>query len=70
MRGPVLRAVSRSFYLSIRLLPEKLRDPIALAYLLARATDTIADTSEISAELRAQELEKLAAQIQGAESSR
>ncbi|MGZ5554019.1 MAG: squalene/phytoene synthase family protein, partial [Chthoniobacterales bacterium] len=59
LRGPILRAVSRSFYLSIRLLPAKLRDPIALAYLLARATDTIADTSEISAALRAEELEKL-----------
>ncbi|MGZ5025073.1 MAG: squalene/phytoene synthase family protein, partial [Chthoniobacterales bacterium] len=65
LRGPILRAVSRSFYLSIRLLPAKLRDPIALAYLLARATDTIADTSEISAALRAEELEKLAARIQG-----
>jgi farnesyl-diphosphate farnesyltransferase len=69
LRGPILRSVSRSFYLSIRLLPAKLRDPIALAYLLARATDTIADTSEISAELRARELEKLAARIQGADTS-
>ncbi len=69
LRGPILRSVSRSFYLSIRLLPEELRDPIALAYLLARATDTIADTSEISAELRAAELKKLAARVQGEETS-
>ncbi len=67
LRGPILRSVSRSFYLSIRLLPKELRDPIALAYLLARATDTIADTSEISAELRAAELKKLAVCIQGEE---
>lgn len=65
LRGPILRSVSRSFYLSIRLLPTKLRDPIALAYLLARATDTIADTAEISAAVRTAELAKLAASIQG-----
>ena len=65
LRGPILRSVSRSFYLSIRLLPKKLRDPIALAYLLARATDTIADTTEISADIRAAELKKLAERIQG-----
>lgn len=65
LRGPVLRSVSRSFYLSIRLLPAKLRDPIALAYLLARATDTIADTAEIDPALRLQELANLRARIQG-----
>jgi len=65
LRGPVLRSVSRSFYLSIRLLPATLRDPIALAYLLARATDTIADTAEIDAKLREESLRKLARAIQG-----
>lgn len=65
LRRPILRSVSRSFYLSIRLLPGKLRDPIALAYLLARATDTIADTTEISAAVRTDELAKLAGLIQG-----
>lgn len=63
--GPILCSVSRSFYLSIRLLPAKLRDPIALAYLLARATDTIADTNEIDGALRVKELARLAALIQG-----
>ena len=65
LRNEILRSVSRSFYLSIRLLPEKLRDPIALAYLLARATDTIADTAEISAHVRMEELARLATLIQG-----
>lgn len=69
LRGAVLRDTSRSFYLSIRLLPAGLRDPIALAYLLARATDTIADTREISAEIRTEQLGKLAALIQNGESS-
>jgi farnesyl-diphosphate farnesyltransferase len=65
LRGPILRSVSRSFYLSIRLLPIRLRDPIALAYLLARATDTMADTSDIAAAVRLKELARLAAAIQG-----
>ncbi|MBA3386284.1 MAG: squalene/phytoene synthase family protein [Verrucomicrobiota bacterium] len=65
LRGPILRSVSRSFYLSIRLLPLKLRDPIALAYLLARATDTIADTTAADGAIRRDELAKLAGWIQG-----
>ena len=39
----VLRGVSRAFYLTLRVLPSPLRTPIGLAYLLARAADTIAD---------------------------
>ena len=39
----VLKGVSRSFYLTLRILPKPLREPIGLAYLLARAADTIAD---------------------------
>ncbi len=39
----VLEGVSRSFYLTIRVLPKNLREPIGLAYLLARTADTIAD---------------------------
>jgi farnesyl-diphosphate farnesyltransferase len=66
LRGPVLRSVSRSFYLSLRILPRPLRDPLSLAYLLARATDTIADTPEPPAELRAGALHDLAQAIQGA----
>lgn len=64
LRGSILRGVSRSFYLSIRLLPVPGRDPISLAYLLARATDTIADTAEIDASLRSERLRDLAALIQ------
>jgi farnesyl-diphosphate farnesyltransferase len=61
--GPVLRSVSRSFYLSIRLLPSGLRQPVGLAYLLARATDTLADTHQIPAEIRRPQLERLASII-------
>lgn len=62
----LLRSVSRSFYLSIRFLPTALREPIGLAYLLARATDTIADTHEIDASLRRMHLATLANLVQGA----
>ena len=61
----ILKSVSRSFYLTIKFLPRPLREPISLAYLLARATDTIADTTEIRAETRLRELESLASAIQG-----
>jgi farnesyl-diphosphate farnesyltransferase len=54
--GPLLASVSRSFYLTIRLLPAPLRGPIGLAYLLARASDTIADSPDLSAETRLRHL--------------
>ena len=43
----LLRHVSRSFDLSIRLLPQALQAPVAIGYLLARATDTVADTTAL-----------------------
>ncbi|BDS05008.1 farnesyl-diphosphate farnesyltransferase [Oceaniferula spumae] len=49
----ILKDVSRSFYLSMRLLPKAMREPISLGYLLARASDTLADTTELDPELRA-----------------
>ena len=41
----LLQGVSRSFGLSIRLLPAGVREPAGLAYLLARIADTLADTT-------------------------
>lgn len=61
----LLRSVSRSFYLSIRFLPAQLREPIALAYLLARTTDTVADTTGISRSVRIETLKMLSDGIQG-----
>jgi len=40
----VLPGVSRSFALSLRILPRPLRRPFGVTYLVARAADTIADT--------------------------
>jgi farnesyl-diphosphate farnesyltransferase len=61
----ILRSVSRSFYLSIRFLPQQLREPIALAYLLARTTDTVADTTRIPGTVRMDALKMLSDGIQG-----
>jgi len=65
LQTTILRSVSRSFYLSIRFLPPQLREPVALAYLLARATDTIADTVGIPAGVRYEALKMLSHGIQG-----
>jgi farnesyl-diphosphate farnesyltransferase len=40
----LLKGVSRSFYISLRLLPAPMRRAASLGYLLARTSDTIADT--------------------------
>src|SRR5215475_5572609 len=61
----ILSRVSRSFYLSIRVLPRKLRDTVSLGYLLARASDTIADTADVPIELRSEKLKLLGRGIQG-----
>src|SRR5437868_4660646 len=67
--GAILKSVSRSFYISVRLLPKRLREPVGLAYLLARATDTVADTTEIPAAFRKEALGVLSSAIQGSASA-
>jgi farnesyl-diphosphate farnesyltransferase len=47
LTGPLLKQVSRSFYLTLRVLPAPICPQISLAYLLARASDTIADTEAV-----------------------
>jgi farnesyl-diphosphate farnesyltransferase len=61
----LLQRTSRSFYLTLRVLPRAVRPQIGLAYLLARTTDTIADTEIIPAELRLQALQQLQDRILG-----
>lgn len=61
--GPLLRDVSRSFYISIRLLPRRLREPVGLAYLLARSTDTVADTASVPVAQRAEMLQRFSAAL-------
>ncbi|MBI3292740.1 MAG: squalene/phytoene synthase family protein [Elusimicrobia bacterium] len=48
----LLRGVSRSLYLSLRLLPAVVREPISLAYLFCRAADTIVDAKSLPYEQR------------------
>jgi farnesyl-diphosphate farnesyltransferase len=50
--------------LSVRLLPRQIREPVALGYLLARTTDTIADTAQISTTMRMETLELVSNAIQ------
>ena len=61
----VLKGVSRSFYLSLRLLPAPMRRPAGIAYLLARASDTIADSATLPAAERMAFLDLHARQIAG-----
>ena len=59
----LLRGVSRSFYLTIRVLPRPVRGPIQLAYLLARAADTIADTGALPSSTRLEHLKHFRARL-------
>ena len=61
----LLKGVSRSFYLTLRVLPGGIRPQIGLAYLLARATDTIADTEMVPVVERLQALGQLRSRILG-----
>ncbi|MEI8234873.1 MAG: squalene/phytoene synthase family protein [Verrucomicrobiota bacterium] len=55
----LLAAVSRSFYLTIRVLPPGLRAPVGLAYLLARASDTVADSASAPPAARLEALARM-----------
>lgn len=56
LTGDLLRSVSRTFSVSIRVLPATLREPMGIAYLLARTSDTIADAAGPPAAVRARRL--------------
>jgi farnesyl-diphosphate farnesyltransferase len=59
----LLKATSRSIYLTLRVLPGVIRSPIGLAYLLARTTDTIADTEIVPPAQRLEALQRLRGRI-------
>jgi len=61
----LLRDVSRSFYLTMRMLPGPVRRQISLAYLLARTTDTIADAGSADVAFRLRALAALRGRILG-----
>jgi farnesyl-diphosphate farnesyltransferase len=61
----LLKEVSRSFYRTLRVLPGRIRHQIGLAYLLARTSDTIADTELVAPEGRLLALRRLRERILG-----
>lgn len=61
----VLKDVSRSFYLSLRLLPKEMRSAVSVAYLLARASDTLADTASVPVFTRIALLDQFASDVVG-----
>ena len=54
----VLKGVSRSFYITLRLLPLPMRGGASLGYLLARTSDTLADTTAAPLDARMKCLEQ------------
>jgi len=65
----LLKQTSRTFYKTLRILPAAVRTQISLAYLLARTTDTIADTGIVPAEQRLRALRQLRDRILGVRST-
>jgi farnesyl-diphosphate farnesyltransferase len=61
----LLRDTSRSFYLTLRMLPSKIRPQVGLAYLLARTTDTMADTAVLPLGRRLDALQDFRERIMG-----
>jgi farnesyl-diphosphate farnesyltransferase len=61
----LLARVSRSFYLSIRLLPAAVRQPVAVGYLLARTSDTLADAPGLQTDERRALLDRFEAALHG-----
>src|SRR6185312_16142182 len=73
LRDPILsallKATSRSFHLTLQAMPAAVRSQIGLAYLLARTTDTIADTELVPLEQRLEALMQLRGRILGTRQS-
>ena len=63
--GTLLASVARSFYLSLKFLPGEIRGAGGLGYLLARATDTVADTEAVPVGERLELLGAMGAAVQG-----
>ena len=61
----ILEGTSRSFYLSLGKLPSKIRSQIGLLYLLARTSDTIADSEKGSTSDRLAWLQQYGDYVQG-----
>lgn len=65
MKENLLKAVSRTFYLSMKWLPAAMRPAVSLGYMLARATDSVADTSMAPAAERLEVLQRMGEAVAG-----
>jgi farnesyl-diphosphate farnesyltransferase len=70
LTGQLLKRVSRSFYLSLAVLPAAVRPTLGIAYLLARAADTIADTRLLPRGARLVHLAALRDELEGPQAGR
>ena len=61
----LLGRTSRSFFITLRVLPSKVRGQVGLLYLLARVADTIADSKQGETELLLQTLQQYNERAQG-----
>jgi len=61
----LLKQTSRTFHKTLIILPSSIRFQISLAYLLARTTDTIADTEIVAVDQRLRALQQLREKILG-----
>ncbi len=61
--GDLLKSVSRLFYTTLAVVPVNVRDQLGVAYLFARAADTIADTELIERSRRMEFLSQLRGQF-------
>ncbi len=61
----LLKETSRSFYLTLKALPPRIRPQIGLGYLLARIADTVADSKGGPTDQRLHALEQFNERIQG-----
>jgi len=66
----LLKQTSRSFYLTLRVLPGAIRQQIGLTYLLARTSDSIADTEIVPLDQRLAALQKMRERILGQSATR
>jgi farnesyl-diphosphate farnesyltransferase len=67
-RDELLRGVSRSFFLTLRVLPRAIKPPISIGYLLARISDSIADATDLPAPVRLENLSRFHAAVASGES--
>ena len=63
----ILKGVSRSFYLTLRVLPGAVRSQLGVAYLFCRCADTIADTRLLPVEERLEHLESFRSRFETSE---